>query len=107
MNLWLLMIVIGALTFLTRLSFIALLERLKVPPFFQRALRFVPLAVLSAIIAPELIYPGGQLNLSPLNPRLLAGLAATLIAYQTKSVLWSLLAGMLVFFLLKLVFPLG
>ena len=102
MNIWIVMVLLGLLTFATRLSFIAILERIKLPPTFQRALRFVPIAVLSAIIAPELGYYNNVLALSPMNPRLLAGIAATLVAFWTKNVVWTLLAGMAVFWILRL-----
>ena len=102
MNIWIVMVVLGLLTFATRLSFIALLERIKLPPTFQRALRFVPIAVLSAIIAPELGYYNNVLALAPTNPRLLAGIVATLVAFWTKNVFWTLLAGMAVFWILRL-----
>jgi branched-subunit amino acid transport protein len=102
MNIWIVMVLLGLLTFATRLSFIALLERIKLPPTFQRALRFVPIAVLSAIIAPELGYYKDALAISPTNPRLLAGIVATLVAFWTKNVVWTLLAGMAVFWILRL-----
>jgi branched-subunit amino acid transport protein len=102
MNIWLVMIALGLLTFLTRLSFIALLDRINLPVAFRRALRFVPIAALSAIIAPELGYYNNALALSPTNPRLLAGIVATIVAYRTKSVIWTILAGMSVFWLLRL-----
>ena len=102
MNIWIVMVLLGLLTFATRLSFIALLERIKLPRTFQRALRFVPIAVLSAIIAPELGYYKDALALSPTNPRLLAGIVATLVAFWTKNVVWTLLAGMAVFWVLRL-----
>jgi len=102
MNIWIIMIILGLLTFATRLSFIALFERINLPRNFQRALRFVPIAVLSAIIAPELGYSNNVLAISPTNPRLLAGLVATLVAYKTKSVIWTISIGMAVFWLLQL-----
>lgn len=101
MNIWIVMIGLGLLTFATRLSFITLLERLKLPPAFQRALRFVPIAALTAIIAPELAFNTGALDISPGNPRLLAGIAAILVAAFTKNTLWTILAGMVVFILLR------
>ncbi|MCS6995205.1 MAG: AzlD domain-containing protein [Anaerolineales bacterium] len=100
MNVWLMMGAIGLLTFLTRLSFIALLERFRLPPILQRALRFVPIAVLSAIIAPEVGYLDNRLFLSLQNPRLLAAIVATLVAYYTKNVVWTIVVGMVVFWLL-------
>ena len=102
MNIWILMISVGLLTFLTRLSFIALLERIQLPAAFQRALRFVPIAVLSAIIAQEIGYLDNALFLSPQNPRLLAAIIATLVAYFTKNVVWTILAGMAAFWILGL-----
>jgi len=44
----------GALTFGMRLSFIYLFGRFEIPATVKQALRFVPPAVLSAIIAPAL-----------------------------------------------------
>jgi len=100
MNIWIVMITLGLLTFFIRFSFIALLEKIKLPRNFQRALRFVPIAVLSAIIAPELGYSNSQLALSLTNSRLLAGMVATVVAYKTKSVIWTISAGMAVFWIL-------
>ena len=102
MNIWLIMISVGLLTFLTRLSFIALLERIELPDAFMRALRFVPIAVLSAIIAPELATYHEQLAISPNNPRLLAGLIATAVAYLTKNVVWTIIAGMAALWILSI-----
>jgi branched-subunit amino acid transport protein len=102
MNIWIVMVVLGLLTFAIRFSFIALPERIKLPVTFQRALRFVPIAVLSAIIAPELGYYNNVLALSPTNPRLVAGIVATLVAFWTKNVVWTLLAGMAVFWVMRM-----
>jgi len=84
----------GLVTFAIRLSFIALLGRVEVPPLFTRALRFVPAAVLSAIIFPELVVRGGAVDLSPGNPRLLAGLVAAGVALRTRSVALTIASGM-------------
>ena len=94
MQVWLVMIAMGVVTYALRLSLIGILGRQVVPPLFSRILRFVPPAVLSAIIWPELLRPGGQLNLSPLNPRLLAGVLAALIAWRTKNVVATIAVGM-------------
>jgi branched-subunit amino acid transport protein len=93
-NVWLVLITAGLITFGLRLSFIALFGRLSVPDWLTRALRFVPPAVLSAIIFPEVLLPGGELDLSPLNPRLLAALAASLVAWRTRSLALTIVVGM-------------
>ncbi|BDG09818.1 AzlD domain-containing protein [Anaeromyxobacter paludicola] len=93
--------VAGLLTFLIRLSFIALLGRVETPPLLARALRLVPPAVLSAIILPELLLRRGAVDLSLGNVRLLAGLLATGVAIWTRNVLATIGAGMAALWLLQ------
>lgn len=94
MSWWPALLAAGLVTFAIRLSFIALLGRLEVPPILSRALRFVPAAVLSAIIFPELLVKDGAVWLSPANPRLVAGLLATAVALRTRSVALTIASGM-------------
>ncbi len=101
MNTWPILIAAGALTYAMRLSFILLMERLEVPRNLKRALYYVPPAVLSAIIFPELLMPGGTLNVSPGNPRLLAGALAVVIAWRTKNALLTILSGMAALWILQ------
>ena len=94
MSLWLAILLAGLLTFGTRLSFILLLDRLKIPAWFRRGLRFVPVAVLSAIILPELASRNTVLDLSLRNPQLYAGALAVLVAWRTRNVLLTIVIGM-------------
>lgn len=91
---WLTIVLGGLLTFATRFSFIYLSGRWQPPAWLARALRFVPPAVLSAIIFPEVLMRNSQLNLAVDNLRLWAALLAVLVAWRTKSVLLSIAAGM-------------
>lgn len=104
MNIWLVFLLGGSLTFGMRFIFIYLLGRFEVPETMRRALRFVPPAVLSAIVVPELLVRSGQVDLSFLNFRLLAGAAAVLVAWRTKNTLLTILGGMLVLISLELLF---
>lgn len=94
MNLWILILIAGLGTYLTRLSFIAAHGHFEMPEWFTRALAFVPVAVLSAIIAPELLAPGGVQNFAFTNVRLIAGVAATLVAWRTRNVWLTIAVGM-------------
>ncbi len=94
MNLWITIVIAGLLTFAIRLSFIVLLHNVAMPLWFQRALNFVPPAVLSAIILPALLAPSGALDVSPGNARLIAGALAALVAWRTKNVLLTIVVGM-------------
>ena len=99
--LWLTIIGAGAVTFALRLSFIVLLGRVEMPAYLVKALRFVPAAVLTAVVIPLLFYEDGVLQFSLGNERLLAGLAAALIAWRTRSVLLTLGGGMATLWILQ------
>jgi branched-subunit amino acid transport protein len=92
--LWLTIVGAGAVSFALRLSFIALLGRVEMPPLLGQALRFVPAAVLTAVVIPLLSYVDGNLEISLGNERLIAGLFAALIAWRTRNVLFTLGGGM-------------
>ncbi len=95
LDLWLVLLAGGLLTYATRLSFILIMGRMEVPVWLRRSLRFVPPAVLSAIIFPELFLHTGSLDLSSNNHRLLAGILAILVAYRTRNILLTIIAGMM------------
>jgi len=100
MKLWILILAAGLVTFAIRLVFILAYEHLSIPDWFRRGLRFVPAAVLTAILVPDLSTWNGQLNLTWKNPQLLAGIAAMLVAWRTRNVALTLAVGLAVFFLL-------
>ena len=102
MNIWLVMLLGGLITFGMRFSLIYLFGRFEIPETIRRALHYVPPAVLSAIIFPELFLLDGSLDLSLGNTRLLAGLIAILVAWFTRNTLITIIVGMLTLFLLKL-----
>jgi len=90
---WTTMVVIGLGTFLLRLSFIGLLGHGRLPEGLRRALRYVPPAVLSALVLPALIglgHGGGD----PEPVRWLAGASAALVAWWRGNVIWTMGAGM-------------
>lgn len=101
MNIWLVLLLGGLITFGMRFSLIYLFGRFNVPEALRKALHYVPPAVLSAIIFPELFIRNETLNLSLDNYRLMAGLVAILVAWFTKSILVTMLAGMLALFLMQ------
>lgn len=101
MNLWAAILVGGALTYLTRLSFILAFGFFDPPPILKRALRFVPPAVLSAIVFQELLIRDGTANLSFDNTRLFAGLLAIIVGVRTRKSLLVIAAGMTALWLLN------
>ncbi len=95
----------GLITFAIRVSLFLLPERVMLPPWLLKALRYVPAAVLSAIIMPELLLPGGALEFSLGNERLLAGLVAILVAWRTRNVFLTVAIGLVALWLLQAYSP--
>lgn len=94
MTLWLTLFGMGAVTFLVRVTPFFALERIDLPPRVRQALVFVPIAVLSAIVAQEVLAPGGDYAIKLGNYRLLAALIAGAVAWRTKNVLATVASGM-------------
>ncbi len=88
------MLIGGLITFSMRFSLIYLFGKFEIPETLKKALHYVPPAVLSAIIFPELFIQDGALNVQLANPRLLAGLIAILTAWFSKNTLLTILVGM-------------
>src|SRR5437588_12644649 len=103
--LWVTMLIVGLLTLGIRLSFIGFMDKRRVSPIAQQALRFVPVAVLSALIAPALFFPRGSLDRSFSNIRLIAGILAILVAWRTKNVLLTIFTGMACLLILQVFVP--
>ncbi len=95
MKFWLIILLLGTLTYLFRASFILFFSQWDMPNWFKKALRFVPVAAFSAIIAPSILRPdGGAIDLSPTNPKLIAALVAIVVAYLSRSIIVTILFGM-------------
>jgi branched-subunit amino acid transport protein len=101
MTLWLMLLVIGALTYAIRLSCIGLLGQRDMPALLLKALRFVPIAVLPAIILPQLFLRNNTLALSLQNPRWIAGILAGVVAWRTRNVLLTIAVGMVALWVLE------
>ena len=102
MNIWLVMLLGGLITFGMRFSLIYLFGRFHIPDAMRRALHYVPPAVLSALIFPAIFLPDNELDLSFGNHYLLAGLFAILVAWFSKNTLLTIIAGMLALLVLQL-----
>ena len=101
MKIWWIMIGLGLGTFIIRVSFIALFGKWEIPTLLQRALRFIPASVLFALVIPQLLTYNNALDISPSNPRLIAGMLAGLVSWRTKNVMLTILSGMLMLWLLQ------
>jgi branched-subunit amino acid transport protein len=108
---WEIWAVIGVLcvaTAATRSSFWLIGHRVSIPPRVQEVLRYAPACALAAIIAPDILIDGqGQTQLALTNPKLLAGLAALGFYLWKRNMLLTIVFGMLVFTLLRVLHVFG
>lgn len=98
--LWLVLLGMALISFLLRASFILFSERLSLAPLLKRALRFVPAAVLAAIITPSLFYTSSGV-FYPYNLRMVAAIIAGMVAVSSKNLLLTLVVGMLSLWLMQ------
>lgn len=99
---WVVILLLGVGTYMFRVSFFVLLGRISdVPDGVQRVLRFVPPAVLSALVLPAIVAPGDQVSLTVSNLRLLAAIVAGVIAWKTEDIFATIVAGMGALYLLS------
>lgn len=99
MNELLLILGMMLVTFGVRYSTLAIVGRLQLPPLMIRALNYVPVAVLTAIIVPEVLMPGGAIDIGIDNAYLVAGLLAVIVSWRTKNLLATIVIGMAAFLL--------
>lgn len=86
-------------TMATRVPVLWWLSLHPLSPAMARALKYVPLAVLSAIIAPIVLLSEGRLSLQLDNAPLVASLVAILVSWRTRSLLLTIVIGMAAFLL--------
>ena len=94
MKLWIVIFSVGLLNYLSRLSFIAFFANRSVPPWLARMLKFVPAAMLTALIVPMVIAAtaaGGEVQI---DARLPAAVIATAVAYRFRGSIPTLVSGM-------------
>ena len=99
LKLWVVILVVGLLNYLSRLSFIAVFARRTMPPLLARALKYVPAAMLTALIVPMIVAPPG--GMEAVNPRIPAAIIAGTVAWWTRSTLKTMFAGMAALWLLQ------
>jgi branched-subunit amino acid transport protein len=84
-------------TFLIRYPVLALSGKFQLSEGFLQMLRYVPPAVLTAIVVPAVLMPQDQLLLSYTNARLVGAIAAVGVGLWRKNLLLTIVVGMAVF----------
>lgn len=94
MKLWVVIVSVGLLNYCSRLSFIAFFANRAMPPLMARALKFVPAAMLTALIVPMIVAAPSPAAGVQIDARLPAAIVAAVVAYVVRGTLPTLAAGM-------------
>jgi branched-subunit amino acid transport protein len=78
-----------------------MLKKTKISENWNRWIVYIPIAVFTTIIVPSLLAPNGALELSVQNEYLIAGIVTLLIAYKTKNLAGTVIIGILIIILLR------
>lgn len=104
LKLWSIVAIVGVLNYLSRLSFIAIFARRHVPALLARAFRYVPAAMLTALVLPMIVATpdaAAAATSATSAPKIVAAILASVVAFFTRSTLKTLAAGMAALWLLQ------
>ncbi|WP_283597526.1 AzlD domain-containing protein [Photobacterium phosphoreum] len=83
-----------AATFIIRFAVIGMAGRFNMSERFKKTLRFVPVTVLPAIIAVEILGKGFNFAFNLENPKLLAAIVCTIISFRF-GLIWVVIGGLI------------
>lgn len=100
------LIILGSalVTFIPRVLPIAILSRVELPEWAMRWLSYVPISVMAALVGQELLMPSGKLEPLQHNLDLIAALPTFIIAIVTRSLLGTVVVGIISIMVLRFVF---
>lgn len=92
-EIWIIILALGAGTFVIRFSFLGILGNRALPLWLLRHLRYTAVGILPAMVTPLVLWPqatGGQMDPS----RIMAAMLALAVGLWTKSAIWAIVVGM-------------
>lgn len=92
-DIWLMIIGVSIVSLLPRILPVAFLSRFEFPPRLQRWLSFIAPAVLGALTALSVLAPQGRIYINSSNIYIWAFVPTLLVAIKSRSLFFSLLAG--------------
>ena len=98
---WALVAGMALANFAERFVPLALVSRIALPKPVLRWLSFVPIAVMGALVAPQVLTPGGRFVPPLTSPSLYAAVLTAITYRLTKSFLGSTVVGMGAFVVLR------
>lgn len=95
-------VLLGAITVVTRSFFFISSKPWTLPDWAQRGLQYAPIAALAAVVVPEIVVSQGALVTTWQDARLFSAAAGAAWFFWRKGVLGTIVVGMLVYLPLRL-----
>ena len=97
---WLSIIIAGLLTYFTRMAMIALVGKEMLSERVKEVLAYVPSAVFPAIIFPAIFINDYGTFVQINDPKIFAAIFAIIVGYFSKSIISTILSGLISYWLL-------
>ena len=92
LEVWIIIGLLGLGTYLIRVSFLGLVGDRQLTEWLLRHLRYTPVAVMPALVAPLVVWPVANAG-QPEPVRMVAAVVAVAVGYFTKNVLLAVVTG--------------
>lgn len=90
----LLILLSSFVTYVPRLLPILVLKNATLPEWFQRWMAYLPIAIFASLLATDIFYWEDQLSFDiGSNLKLIPSILTLFVAYKTKNMIYSILAG--------------
>ncbi len=90
-------------TFIPRYLPLAVLSKMEIPEVVIEWLKYIPAAILAALLAPGILIIDGRLMITPQNTYLLAALPTFLIAIYKRNIFLTVIVGMVMIIILNFI----
>ena len=91
-------------TYLPRALPLTILSKVDLPPFVLKVLQYIPVAILGALLLPNILIKDGALDISLSNYSLIAAAITCVVAFSFKKLFLTIMTGVLCMFLLNFFF---
>jgi branched-subunit amino acid transport protein len=98
---WAVVVGMGAANYVLRATPFVALSKVRLPDWAQRWLSFIPVSVMAALVAGEVVRPGGAWIVPWHNAYLLAAFGTALVYMRFRSLMGATLAGLALFLVLR------
>ena len=97
---WISIIIAGILTYLTRMTMVALVRRDMLGDKLKDVLSYVPSAVFPAIIFPAVFLDNAGLYVEYNDPKIIAFIFAIVVGFFSKNIIATILSGLISYWII-------